>query len=138
MAERLSVDFTWTPVDVTPLSYTVGGNTYPYVTQQDAIARPSDTRYSAQLTKTNMALTFTATVVSTSTLLVPIEYRWNFGDGTFSLGPVVQHTYVAAAPQTAVSLVVTDQNFVQWTRQKVLNLRAGDRVVFGLPFRVTG
>lgn len=137
MADRLTVDFSWTPVDPTPLSVTAGGNTYPYVTQQDAVVRASDSRYAASLTKTNAVLTFTANVVAPSTL-TPIEYRWNFGDGTVAFGPVVTHTYIAAAPQAAVSLVVTDQNLVQYTRQRLLNLRAGDKVLFGLPFRVAG
>lgn len=133
MADRLSVDFSWTPVDPSPLTWTVGGNTYPYTQQQDAIVRASDARYSSSLTKTNTALTFTASVIAPSTL-TPIDYRWNFGDGMFAYGPTATHTYVAAAPQTAVSLIVTDQNLVQYTRQKLLNLRTGDRVALGMPW----
>lgn len=133
----LSVDFSFTPVSATPLSFTVGGNTYPYVHQVDAVTRASDSRYAASLTTSNTAMTFTASTVA-SQGTTAIEYRWDFGDGTIAYGPIVTHTYVAASPQTAVSLVVTDQNLVQWTRQKLLNLRAGTKIVFGLPFRVTG
>lgn len=137
MPARLNVDFSWSPVSGTPFTWTVGGNTYPYTTQQDTIVRPSDSRYAAVLTSTNTALTFTSSIVVPPGMSA-IEYRWNFGDGSFSYGPVVTHTYIAPSPQTAVSLVVTDNFFNQATRQKVLNLRFGNRITLGLPFRVVG
>lgn len=133
----LEVDFTISPVDPTPLTYTVGGVTYPYARQADNIARGSDTRYVSTLTKTNTNLTFTATVIATEESIAT-EYRWDFGDGVIAFGPIATHTYLVAVPQMAVSLVVVDQHLNQYTRKKLLNIREGQRIVFGLPFRVTG
>lgn len=137
MANPIQVDFAWTPVSGVPFTWLTGGNSYPYTTQQDAVSRASDTRYAAVLTSTNTALTFTATVVTPANLTV-IEYRWDFGDGVIAYGPIVGHTYTMPSPQTAVSLVVTDNLFQQSSRQRLLNLRAGSKIVFGMPLRVVG
>lgn len=136
----LNIDFSISPIDPTAYSYTAGGNTYPYIHQDDAATRASDSRYGVTINKTNTALTFTASVVTPpgSTGLIPLEYKWKMGDGTILYGPVVTYTYVAAVPQLTVSLIVTDQNLMQYTRQKPLNLRAGTRILMGQPFRVTG
>lgn len=136
----LNIDFSISPIDPTAYSYTVGGNTYPYIHQADAITRTSDSRYNVTINKTNTTLTFTASVVAPpgSTSLVPVEYKWKMGDGTILYGPVITYTYIAAVPQLTASLIVTDQNLVQYTRQKLLNLRAGTRILMGQPFRVTG
>lgn len=133
----IAVDFTWAPVSGVPFTWSVGGNTYPYTTQQDAISRASDTRYGVVLTSTNTDLTFTAAIAA-PVGLTAIEYRWNFGDGVIAYGPVANHTYTESSPQTAVSLVVTDNLFQQSSRQKTLNLRAGEKILFGMPFRVVG
>lgn len=118
----LNIDFTISPVDPSPLTYTVGGNTYPPIHQVDGSTRASDSRYAASIVHKGVSLTLTAVVVATGGSLA-IEYRWDFGDGKITYGPVVTHTYLAAAPQTAVTLTITDQRLARYTRQRLINLR---------------
>lgn len=116
------VGFEWTPLNGT-LSYTVGGNTYPYVRQADNIVRDSDTRYLASRTPTGTPVSFVA-----SAQLPPgrmaIEYRWDFGDGEVGFGSSVQHTYKTDATQRQARLIVRDNKGQRYTRSKMLNLLA--------------
>lgn len=119
-------NFDWTPKSVA-LSFTVGGNTYPYSTQADLVSRASDARYAAYTTSINTLLTFTSSVI-----LVPgtsvVEYRWDFGDGEIGYGPTVTHTYQTAAPQTAAKLTVKDTLGQVASLSKILNLRVANRI----------
>lgn len=122
MADPIIPSFTWTP-NVTALSYTVNGNTYPYTTQADSISRPSsDGRYAAYYTNNNQLLTFTASAVVPSGLAI-VEYRWDMGEGTIKYGSVITHTYITAAPGTTVNLTVTDTLNRTFSASRVLNLR---------------
>ncbi len=120
------LDFTWTPNSVA-LSYTINGNTYPPSRQVDNIDRSSqpgslDSRYSAYTTPNNTLLTFTASVVMPSGVIVT-EYRWDWGDGQVGYGSTATHTYKVAPPETAVKLTITDSNRNTWGKSKILNLR---------------
>jgi hypothetical protein len=42
--------------------------------------------------------------------VAPYDYHWNFGDGSFGLGPNVNHTYGKLPAPLRVSLVVTDSS----------------------------
>ena len=133
---KTTARFTWTGA-VTPLSYTTGGNTYPYETQDDAIVRGSDSRYDSFTTPINTLLTFTATT-ETPAGVVPIEYRWDFGDGITKIdyGPVVTHIYTTVTPQTEVKLFVTDSAGNTASSHQVLNLRAASRIFLQPSIRV--
>jgi hypothetical protein len=135
MSNSVSVDFDWTPKSV-PLSYSVGGNTYPYSTQQDAVSRTSDDRYIAYTTPTNTLLTFTALVTIPFDVTV-IEYKWDFGDGNIGYGATATHTYSAAAPQTQATLIVTDSNSRISFNNRILNLRAADVITVAMGVRVS-
>ena len=119
MGALILVDFTWTPRSAR--SFTVGGDTFPYSTQADAIARDSDSRY--EMFKTDVAdeITFTATAESTIGLTI-VEYKWFFGDGRYDTGIEVDHTYVAASPQMSPTLVVTDSADNKVHRTKLISL----------------
>lgn len=121
------IDFTITPTS-NPLSYTVGGNTYPYSKQADGISRPSDIRYQVFAIPIGIELTLASTVTVPPGLSA-IEYRWDFGDGTIGYGPTVVHTYKVAAADTAATLVVTDSKLNKQSRSKILNLRPASRIV---------
>lgn len=125
------ISFDWAPKSVA-LSYTLGGNTYPYAKQQDNVTRASDTRYAALTTPTNTALTFTATVVAVPSVSIA-EYRWNFGDGTIGYGPVVTKTYIGASPSAEVSLTILDTLGRSQSRHQVLNLRPAS-LITGIGF----
>jgi hypothetical protein len=131
---KLATDFDWTPKSV-PLSYTIGGNTYPPSTQADSVSRASDARYLSYTTPTNTLLTFTASVVLPPNVFIA-EYRWDFGDGTVGYGPTVNHTYATASSQTAPVLVVTDSLGNRASRSHVLNLRQTVPIVVSLGARV--
>jgi chitodextrinase len=116
------VDFDWSPKSV-PLSWTIGGNTYPYAHQADAATRTSDSRYAAFTTPTNLLITFVATAIPDSGVIVT-EYKWDFGDGQIGYGATATHTYLAASPQTQVVLTITDSRGDRTSRGQILNLRA--------------
>lgn len=122
----MSLNLSWTPVSV-PLSYTVGGDTYPYSHQADNVSRASDSRYVAYTTPINTPLTFVASATFAPGVTA-LEYRWDFGDGIIGYGPTVTHTYKVAASDTAVTLIVTDSLLNQTSRSKILNLRPADRI----------
>lgn len=128
-----SVTFDWTPRG-TALSYTLGGNTYPYAKQQDNVTRATDTRYATYITQTNTVLTFTATVISPPPIAI-VEYRWNFGDGTVGYGPTVNKTYLGASQSAEVSLTVLDTLGRSQSRHQVLNLRPAN-IITGIGFIV--
>lgn len=131
----LVVNFDWTPKSVA-VSYTVGGNTYPYSTQADAISRPTtDANYQAFTTPTNTLLTFTATVIVPSDRIIT-EYKWLFGDGSIGYGATATHTYLAAASQTMATLAVTDSKGTRTIRSQILNLRTGAIVLVAHGARV--
>ena len=117
---RPVVNFDWTPKSA-PITYTIGGQTYPYSTQADSIARPSDSRYTAYSTPSNQLLTFTSTVTVDPRAFVA-RYHWDFGDGTEGFGPTINHQYNVANPTIVVALTVTDSFGVSVTRTQPLNL----------------
>lgn len=47
--------------------------------------------------QTNIPVTFSATVQNAGTSTSDLVYTWNFGDGTSSSGPTVQHAYTTAS-----------------------------------------
>jgi hypothetical protein len=120
------IDFNWTG-QTTAVSFTVGGNTYPYAQQATGLKPGDPARYGANLTPTNQALVFTATVVVPAGVTIK-EYRWDFGDGNIGYGPSVTYTYRVANPSTMVSLTVTDSLNRSKTRAKLVNLRPGNPI----------
>jgi len=129
-----SVNFSWSPVSV-PLVYTVGGDTFPYSTQYDGISRASDSRYVSYTTRTHQLLTFVADVVLNQDS-VPVEYKWDFGDGVAAFGPSVTHEYLVANPQTQVTLTIRDNRSHTKSRTQIINLRTGQPITVGLGLRV--
>jgi hypothetical protein len=116
-----TVDFDWSPKSV-PVSYTVGGNTYPYARQADGQVRTSDSRYTSFTTPTNTVLTFTASISLVGDNSI-VQYLWNFGDGSSAFGSSVSYMYKIANPSAEVSLAVTDIYGRTVARHRVLNLR---------------
>lgn len=130
---RVILDFTWNNTSPTDATWTINGNTYPPTRQVDNVARPGasgDDRYLSPTVVTNIALTFTSTVILPAGITIS-EYKWYWGDGTVGYGPVASKTYTQASKDlgTQVSLIATDSNRRQWTRSKVLRLRFGELVV---------
>lgn len=126
MASEPKLDFTWTPQSVA-VAYTINGNSYPPARQIDNIDRSAqagslDSRYAAYTTPTNTLLTFTASVMLPSGLIVT-EYRWDWGDGQIGYGSTATHTYKIAPPETTARLTITDSNRNIWSKSKILNLR---------------
>lgn len=114
------VDFSWSPLSSLALT-TIGGNSYPYSSQADAITRSTDTRYAAYHTPTNTLLTFTATVEPFEGAEI-VRYRWDFGDGTEAYGPTTTKTYRVPNQTAQVSLQVLDSNGLIATATHALNL----------------
>lgn len=120
----------WWNADGPPISYTVGGETYPYQHQQDGIHRASDYRYEILTTPLYVSIAFDAVdhehlghpKVEPPAGVTVIQYLWNFGDGTIGYGPQPAHTYEAASPDTSVSLTVTDSRGLRSSVSKPLNL----------------
>lgn len=129
MRQRLNIAFSWSPVGI-PLSVTTSGNTYPYVHQQDGLTRASDSRYTAFVTPANTLLTFVATVVAPPGI-VPVEYKWDFGDGSIGYGSTVTHTYLVPSAQTVATLSVRDNFDNIVSRGQVLNLRFASAIHVG-------
>jgi hypothetical protein len=134
MADPVVLSFDWTPKSV-PLSFTAGGNTYPYSKQVDNVTRTSDGRYAAYTTPANTLLTFTATAIAPGGVVI-LEYKWDFGDGTIGYGSSVAHTYTVASYQTQATLVVTDSLNRRYSRAQVLNLRPAAPIQVSLGARV--
>lgn len=130
MISPIILGFEWTPLGAA-FTYTLSGNTYPYVTQEDAIVRDSDYRYESFITTLDTLLTFTALTSAPPGVSV-IEYKWNFGDGKIGYGQSVTHTYKTPAAQTSVTLRITDNKNRKKSVHKILNLR------FGLQSSVSG
>jgi PKD repeat protein len=120
------LDFNWTGQGPA-VTFTVGGNTYPYAQQFLGLKTGDPARYGANTTNTNQALVFTATAQIPAGVVVK-EYRWDFGDGNIGYGPSVTYTYRVANPNTQVSLTVTDSFGRVKTRSKPMNLRPGNPI----------
>lgn len=122
-------DFWWN-ADGPPISYTVGGETFPYKEQADKVPRSSDYRYEILTTPVYVPIAFDAIGAASPShpkVVTPpgvsvIQYLWNFGDGTIGYGPQPTHTYTAASPDTQVSLTVTDSRGLTASVAKPLNL----------------
>lgn len=121
-----TVSFSWAPQSA-PVSFTVGGHTYPYSHQADAVTRTSDDRYGAYTTPTNEELTFTAAVTTYDDTFI-LRYRWDFGDGTLAYGPEVVKTYLVPNPSIVVALTVHDSNGRDVRVARPLNLVRADPV----------
>lgn len=134
MTDRVIVGFDWTPKSV-PLSYTIGGTTYPYSTQQDGVSRASDANYLAYTTPANTLLTFTASLTTPNGTIIT-EYKWDFGDGAIGYGATVSHTYSVGSYQTQVTLNVTDSFGKRVFANRVINLRPANGIQVGLGARV--
>lgn len=115
------IDFTISPV-AAPFSVTYNGHTYPYLHQQDGLTRSSDSRYTGNFVNSNTTLTFTATVTLDSLTVVPVKYKWDFGDGTFGHGSIVQHVYLNQQSFTRVVLGVLDSDGQTYRTFRILNL----------------
>lgn len=101
-------------------NYTLAGITYPYSTGP---VSPPSYQFS-----TNTILTFTALVAVDYGVFV-LDYHWKFGDGTEAYGISVDHTYVAASPETRVTLCVTDNYRREICAGRIVNLYRGTLVV---------
>lgn len=120
----------WWNADGPPISFTIGGETYPYQHQADGHTRSSDSRYEILSTPLYISIAFDATdseklghpKVITPPEVTVLQYLWNFGDGTIGYGPQPAHTYTAASPDTTVALTVTDSRGLQTSCAKPLNL----------------
>lgn len=124
----VSVDFSWTPLS-SAVSYTLGGNTYPYNSLDGEAPTPEDiARYGSFITPTNTLITFVANVV---TDLLIVRYKWDFGDGVVGYGPTATHTFRTYSPQQQVSLLVTDESAKRHYAAKQLNLRSSETIQVG-------
>lgn len=120
----------WWNADGPPISYTVGGETFPYQHQADNVHRASDYRYEILTTPLYVSIAFDAIGAASATnpKVIPppgvtvTQYLWNFGDGTIGYGPQPAHTFTAASPDTQVNLTVTDSRGLQSSCGKPLNL----------------
>jgi PKD repeat protein len=80
--------FTVSP-DGDPISISTSYDTYTYAQTHHEV----DVEY-----------TFTGSFAGAN----PVEWHWDFGDGTEALGQVVTHTYTAGSPEIQCTLRVTD------------------------------
>lgn len=117
------VNFSWTPTGP-DLNLVVDDEVYTN-SSSDPLTKIVPPEYAAPV---NTPLTLTADVIAPPGVVI-IEYRWRFGDGTESYGPVVTHTYQVANPSTRCVLTVLDSTnrFTMVARQ--MNLRPADLIL---------
>lgn len=129
----VSLKITWTPVSV-PVSFTVGGNAYPYNSLHgQAPTAEHIARYGSFTTPINTLITFTAQIISP---LLIVAHKWNFGDGKIGYGPTVAHTFKFSTPQQQVYLTVTDSSAREFYTSAQLNLRPAEPFQIGSGFQV--
>jgi hypothetical protein len=104
------------------IQYTVNGNTYPYLHEQDGVTRSDDGRYAAFKTPLNTLITFTATY-DDNHVTDGVEYKWDFGDGGIGYGKVITHVYKIVQSEAVLKLSVMNTRGRRISRNFILNPR---------------
>lgn len=109
------IGFTWNPKQ-TAFTYSAAGTTYsPNADPSVGEGRSSGASFAA----TWIPITFVASSVFPLDRS-SVEHYWTFGDGTFSYGSTVTHTYKVPNQSTQVVLRITDNKGSRYyTRQQL-------------------